>query len=806
MRNFAFLYGSKTAAFVALFSGLFSARAQALETFCVNSVSQLDTAYLASANDDVEIRLVTGAYTLTGSCFDLANTSCRVSDHAVRIRGGYNAGCASRIADPGATQLLATGSELAFFTPALSLDRLRLRSATSARLWPDESLSVDRAFFDDIGTVSFLADSITLRNSLFTRIGSGFPQGLDLSSESGSYLIEGNTFARNFKPVAIFPGSGVLRNNVFWDNGGVDLRFVAGDDPLEISVRNNLYGSATGLANLASAPTNTITSDPLFVNAALLDFRLQGVSPAINSGFPSSFLLTQLDFPGNLRWFGDAPDRGAFESAVGTTATTIVVQNTNDSGIGSLRQAIIDANAQPNVNRIEFDIGSTCGPRNIVLITSLPAISNSVVIDGYTQPGASRNTLANGSNAVRCIAITDGGVVSSGIRTSNNPDASVTIDGIGFGGFGFTAVYFEGGNGHRLIGSQVGGQMGPAASLLTLAPSSIGVLVGSPSGPITSGVQIGDETPQERNVFSDTTSTGVTIAASGEATRVVNNYIGVGPSGSLATDGNRDGVAISGRNNEVRANVISNNTRHGVLLLGANARSNQIRENRIGLPALCVILCDVTLGNDEDGVRFDDQASNNRVERNSIQYNGDDGVVLAGGVENAILRNVIIDNGQQPIDLGDDGTSADGNNALPPAGAANFGQNRPGLTAAAGNSAQGRAQGSLASANGSYRIDFYDAINCAVLPIPPIPGGQPVTWLGSSTITISNGTATTNGTMDFDLPIIVPGDTNFFATPRRIVATATKLSTGVFVVPRSTSEVSSCVAYDSRLFADGFEG
>ena len=66
------------------------------------------------------------------------------------------------------------------------------------------------------------------------------------------------------------------------------------------------------------------------------------------------------------------------------------VTNSADGGDGSLRQAILDANAQPNVaeiDRIEFAIGS--GPQTIALSSGLPAITEPVVIDGWSQPGFS---------------------------------------------------------------------------------------------------------------------------------------------------------------------------------------------------------------------------------------------------------------------------------------------------------------------------------------------------------------------------------------------------------------------------------
>ena len=81
-----------------------------------------------------------------------------------------------------------------------------------------------------------------------------------------------------------------------------------------------------------------------------------------------------------------------------------VVTNTNDSGTGSLRQAILNANANPGLDTITFDIPGT-GVQTISPASALPTITDPVVIDGYTQPGASPNTLAVGDNAVLLIDV-----------------------------------------------------------------------------------------------------------------------------------------------------------------------------------------------------------------------------------------------------------------------------------------------------------------------------------------------------------------------------------------------------------------
>ncbi|HEV7242748.1 MAG TPA: Calx-beta domain-containing protein [Thermoanaerobaculia bacterium] len=63
-------------------------------------------------------------------------------------------------------------------------------------------------------------------------------------------------------------------------------------------------------------------------------------------------------------------------------AAVRTVTNTNDSGPGSLREAL---SAAASGDRIEFSIGS--GPQTIKPQTALPTVVGAIVIDGRTQPG-----------------------------------------------------------------------------------------------------------------------------------------------------------------------------------------------------------------------------------------------------------------------------------------------------------------------------------------------------------------------------------------------------------------------------------
>ena len=104
-----------------------------------------------------------------------------------------------------------------------------------------------------------------------------------------------------------------------------------------------------------------------------------------------------------------------FLAASRLSALTYSVTNTSDSGAGSLRQAMLDANAHVGADIIDFNVsGAGCdgsGICTIVPATGLPGLSDAVTIDGYTQPGASPNTNAlGGINAVLKIVVSGAGL------------------------------------------------------------------------------------------------------------------------------------------------------------------------------------------------------------------------------------------------------------------------------------------------------------------------------------------------------------------------------------------------------------
>ena len=82
-----------------------------------------------------------------------------------------------------------------------------------------------------------------------------------------------------------------------------------------------------------------------------------------------------------------ASGRSSRKNSQAAILATYSVTNTNDSGAGSLRQAILDANTNAGADTITFAIGT--GPQTISPLSPLPTITDPVTIDGTTQPGFS---------------------------------------------------------------------------------------------------------------------------------------------------------------------------------------------------------------------------------------------------------------------------------------------------------------------------------------------------------------------------------------------------------------------------------
>src|SRR5262249_11215071 len=154
-----------------------------------------------------------------------------------------------------------------------------------------------------------------------------------------------------------------------------------------------------------------------------LDAALSGMTFAPPSGLNGNATLS-LD----ARSDGAAPVHS--QLLIGTGH--YLVTTTADSGPGSLRQAILNSNlAVGATNTIEVNI-SRSGVQTIVPQSPLPAITNSVLIDGFSQPGYAGEPLIE-LNASREIQLN--GIEASGNGlTITAPD--VTVRGLDINSFG----------------------------------------------------------------------------------------------------------------------------------------------------------------------------------------------------------------------------------------------------------------------------------------------------------------------------------------------------------------------------------
>jgi hypothetical protein len=270
--------------------------------------------------------------------------------------------------------------------------------------------------------------------------------------------------------------------------------------------------------------------------------------------------------------------------------STFEVTNTNDSGAGSLRQAILDSNASPGQNTIDFNIPGA-GIQTIQPLSALPAVTNSVIINGYSQPGSSANTLSQGDNATVLIEL-DGASAGGGVNGLTITAANCIIEGLTINRFGGDGIDISG---SPATGNQIGGDfigtdpagstaLGNDASPSTLSSSGVFIEAGASMN------TVGGSTPAARNIISGNLGEGVEILdINGQNTNsniIENNYIGTDASGSVALGNAKSGVFIPWAvNNTVggtaagTGNVISGNLGFAGIALAGAATAGAMTDN-----------------------------------------------------------------------------------------------------------------------------------------------------------------------------------------------------------------------------------
>jgi len=377
---------------------------------------------------------------------------------------------------------------------------------------------------------------------------------------------------------------------------------------------NNLYELAVWPISLyddsgeEQARINDIVYAPLYgpeYGNALLDF---GDAPlASQSEFTS-------DYPTLLAGDGEVED---FPVTIAAQPTcSLVVTHTANSGVGSLSEAINCSNNRPGLDTISFNIPAN-DPRHFyyqddgapgqVMVANIAVtavaddstivdidpdhphswwslqpdlplleLTDAAIVDGFTQPGATPNTAADGSNAVLRVEL-DGSTLASPIGLIMGAGNS-TVRGLVINGFIFPGIWISTAGGNTVEGNYVGTDVSGTVDL----GNEVGIYVES-----VPNNMIGGTTPQARNLISGNREAGVYLwnpGATGNAVR--GNLIGTDASGTEALGNGSVGIwIVDASNNTVGGseagarNVISGNSGPGISVFGGTA--NAFVENQI---------------------------------------------------------------------------------------------------------------------------------------------------------------------------------------------------------------------------------
>lgn len=581
---------------------------------------------------------------------------------------------------------------------------------TSALLWSDGALEVRGSLTVSNGGLNFNRGDLRVENTGFLQLNAGVTDadggttvvtasnfgsiekfftgsfglaninlvnsGTVVSRNGGNFTVGGITqldgvielAISNFtsaSPMNIFGGvlrgNGNVSGNATFDNGTLVPGFDG--DAGTLTFINNLTFGSNGKMKVDIGGTNAGQSDKVVVNGNLV------LGGSLEHQLINAYVVKTGD---SFNIIDGTTHQGAFANVTGIRPLSIqynagdvnlfaagfTVTNTNDSGPGSLRQAILDANSQPGLDTISFNIPGG-GVKTIAPLTVLPALSDDSVLDGYTQPGAAVNTLALGSNATLLIELS-GQNVPNAVGQENGiliSSGSTYVSGLIINRWNSYGVFIQSdGGGSAIVGNWIG-------------PSSTGTSVGANNqfGVLIDGadaVRIGTAAPRDRNVISGNDGNGVEILTGSNGTIIRGNYIGTTPGGNAMLGNGFDGVytqgggTVIGGVNAGEGNVISASLNSvGILVNLASASASVIQGNLIGTDATGML----DFGNADIGISVLGAANvliggNTPGARNIVAGNGFAGITVegSGSTGTAVLGNYIGTNATGAAAIGND--------------------------------------------------------------------------------------------------------------------------------------------------------
>jgi hypothetical protein len=420
-----------------------------------------------------------------------------------------------------------------------------------------------------------------------------------------------------------------------------------------------------------------------------------------------------------------AADTAALAS-LGDIGSTFVVSTTADSGTGSLRDAITQANLHPGADTIRFDIPAPLvnGTHTITPRSALPVITDTVWLDASREPDA----LALGRPVVELVG-TDTGGSASALVLADGSDGSL-VRGLVIHQFGGAAIQVRAGaDGVTLAGLRIGtdvtGLQAPGNGGNAIEISAAQALVGGP-------------TAADRNLLSGNNAGVEVSGASAAGARIEGNYIGTDSLGQSALGNRTVGVYLDAPSATVVNNLVSGNGYEGVYML-AGASGSSVQGNRIGTD----LSGTHAVGNGAFGVYVENTrevliGGTTTGTGNLIAWQksgaGVSIVGTAGGV--SVLGNAIHDNAGLGIDLGAEGVN--GNREADTDGGPNNLLNYPVMGSATGVAGATRLVGDVTGTPGTtLRIEFFASDQA-----DPLGFGEGAVFLGSASVTVNaNGLA-----------------------------------------------------------------
>ncbi len=371
-------------------------------------------------------------------------------------------------------------------------------------------------------------------------------------------------------------------------------------------------------------------------------------------------------------------------------AATYTVTNTNDTGPGSLRDAMQQANASVMIaDTINFSISGGGGIQTILPLTPLPVLTDpaGVVIDGLTEPGASGGTIISSFtllieiDGIACITPCHG----IEIQCTNNTIRGLVVNNFLWNGICVKGVSFSDAANNLITQNIVG--LDPSGTISKpngtgggAPPAWAGIMIcNSPQGAPAYAYQ----NTVEYCVSSSNNSEGISVIGPIQpgdvyGNHIHDNFVGTDITGMNGLGNTGEGICLceGTHDNTVELNHVSGNSLDGIGLQGFNnvgypappiqTYSNVIQNNVIGLKLDLV----TPLPNGCHGIAVGEYGSSqwgctdkNRIgPSNLIAHNGWDGIsVWEDGVnstnadQNKITQNMIHSNTGLGIDLQNDG-------------------------------------------------------------------------------------------------------------------------------------------------------